>query len=100
MEFKYEMEFDTTQEVINILEGGNHDFSALIVDEVINNIKTRKREIPIVAIYVDQEDVTYEITVEKEVFIETLEFQLRIMEEFEDYERCQKIIDAIKILKK
>lgn len=100
MEFKYEMEFDTTQEVVDILEGGNHDFSALIVDEVINNIKTRKKEIPIVAIHVDDEDLTYEITVEKEVFVDTLEFQLRIMEQFEDYERCQKIVDAIKILKK
>jgi hypothetical protein len=98
MEFKTEMEFETTQEVVDILEGGNHDFSSLIVDEIISNLKTRKRSIPIAALHVDEEDLTYEITVEKKVFKETLQYQLEIMESFEDYERCQKIVDAVKYL--
>jgi hypothetical protein len=41
----------------------------------------------------------YDIMIERLDMVETLEQNLQIMEEFEDYERCQKIFEAINYLK-
>ena len=99
MEFEHTMEFDTTEEMNETFEGGNKNLSNLIVDLTLKNLKTDIKEIPIVSITTKDEDLIYEIMVDRKDLFTTLEQNLDTMEEYEDYERCQKISEALNYLK-
>tara|TARA_B110000858_G_scaffold122835_1_gene140102 strand:- start:482 stop:790 length:309 start_codon:yes stop_codon:yes gene_type:complete len=99
MKFKHNWEFDTTDELNDVFKAGNKKLHDLIVDTALANVKTRKKEIPVVSIRTKDDDTLYDIMIAREDIIITLEQNLESMEEFEDYERCQKIIDAINYLK-
>ena len=78
---------------------GNKELSNLIVDSALLNLKTRKKEIPVVSISTKDNSLIYDIVISRPDLIETLEQNLETMEEYEDYERCQKIVNALKYLK-
>jgi hypothetical protein len=99
MKFKHNWEFDTTEEINSIFKDGMKELNDLIVDTAIKNLKTKRVTIPVVAIYTKDEDVTYDIMIDRPDMIETLEQNLTTMEEYEDYERCQKIVNALDYLK-
>ena len=99
MKFKYNWEFDTTEELNSIFSDGKKELNDLIVDIALKNLKTKRKEIPIVSIYTKDEDMTYDIVIDRPDMVETLEQNLTTMEEYEDYERCQKIINALDYLK-
>ena len=73
--------------------------SNLIVDSALLNLKTRKKQIPVVSISTKDNSLIYDIVISRPDLIETLEQNLETMEEYEDYERCQKIVNALKYLK-
>jgi len=79
--------------------GGLKELHDLIVDTALANIKTKRKEIPVVSIRTKDEDVLYDIMIDRKDMVETLEQNLQSMEEYEDYERCQKIVNAIDYLK-
>jgi len=98
MKFKHNWEFDTTEELNDIFSGGMKELNDLIVDEALKNLKTKRKQIPIVSIYTKDEDLIYDIIIDRPDMVETLEQNLETMEEYEDYERCSKIIKAIDYL--
>lgn len=73
--------------------------SSAIVDTVLSNLKTRKKEIPIFEVEVDQEGETYILSVQKKEFLDILQKNLIHFENEEAYEGCQKIVEAINFLK-
>jgi hypothetical protein len=73
--------------------------SKALVDTILNNLKGRKRHLHALSVLVEQEQTIYDITVDRQDFIVTLENNLSIYEEHELYEDCAKIVDAIKFLK-
>ena len=99
MTFEHNWQFETTEQLQSIFEGGYKKLNNLIVDTAIANLKTRKKEIPVVSIYTKDEDMFYDIIIERPDMIETLEQNLKSMEEYEDYERCTKIQQALNYLK-
>jgi len=99
MKFKHNWEFDTTEELNDIFTAGNKKLHDLIVDTALANIKTRKKEIPVVSIRTKDDDTLYDIMIDRVDMVETLEQNLQSMEDFEDYERCQKIVNALDYLK-
>lgn len=99
MKFEHNWEFDTEEEMNETFKGGNRKLHNLIVDTALANIKTRKKTIPIVSIHTKDNNMIYDIMIERFDMIETLEQNLKVMEEFEDYGRCQKIFEAINYLK-
>ena len=99
MKFKHNWKFNTTEELNNIFSEGKKELNDLIVDITLKNLKTKRVTIPVVSIYTKDEDVTYDIMVDRPDMVETLEQNLLTMEEYEDYERCQKIKDALHYLK-
>ena len=98
MKFKHNWEFDTTEEMNSIFKGGMKELNDLIVDTAIANLKTKRKEIPVVSIHTKDEDMFYDILIERPDMVETLEQNLSTMEKYEDYERCSKIIKAIDYL--
>ena len=99
MKFKHYLEFDTSEEITESLRGGNKHLSDIIVDIALKNIKTKRKKIPVASISSHNYDLIYEIMIEREDLIPTLETNLTTMEEYEDYETCQKILEALKFLK-
>ena len=70
-----------------------------IVETVLENLNTRKKQIPVFEIEVSDEDSIYTLSVQKDEFIEILNTNLIHFENEEAYEGCQKIIEAINYLK-
>jgi hypothetical protein len=62
-------------------------------------LHTKINDIPVLSIYTKDTDMFYDIMIERPDMVETLEQNLTTMEEYEDYERCSKIIKAIDYLK-
>jgi hypothetical protein len=81
-----------------MLGGGDYNLSCLVVDITLENLATRKKVIPIVSIYSQDEDMIWDLTLDREDMEETLSKNLSIMEKFEDYERCQEIVNGIKFI--
>ena len=99
MKFKHNWEFNTTEELNNIFSEGKKELNDLIVDIAIKNLKTKRVTIPVVSIYTKDEDMTFDVMIDRPDMVETLEQNLLTMEEYEDYERCQKIVKALDYLK-
>tara|TARA_R110000796_G_scaffold14347_1_gene46801 strand:+ start:579 stop:893 length:315 start_codon:yes stop_codon:yes gene_type:complete len=99
MKFKHTLEFNTTEELNEAFAGGNKFISEVIVDTALKNIKTKRKIIPVIQFTTKDDDMIYDVMIERPDMIETLEQNLEVMEEYEDYERCQKITDAIYYLK-
>ena len=100
MKFKHNWEIKTTQELDEIFNGGKKELSDIIVDVALENIKSKRKVIPVITIYTQDTDMTYDIVIEREDMTETLEVNLDTMEDYEDYERCFKIQEALVYLKK
>ena len=73
--------------------------SQQIVETVLNNLDTRKKQLPIFEIEVEGEGATYTLSIQRDEFIHTLKTNLIHFENEEAYEGCQKIIEAINYLK-
>jgi hypothetical protein len=99
MEYKNNLEFETTEELNDIFTEGNKPLSDMIVDIALENLDTEITQIPVVSILTIDTELIYDIMIDRVDMVETLEQNLEIMEEYEDYKRCQKIIDAIYYLK-
>jgi hypothetical protein len=99
MEFKHKWEFDSEDEIENIFSYGKKELNDLIVDIALDNLHTEIENIPVVSIFTKDTDTLYDIMIERPDMVETLEQNLTTMEEYEDYERCSKIIKAIDYLK-
>lgn len=73
--------------------------SQALVETILKNLNGRKRHLHCMSISVINEETVYDITVDRQDFIETLENNLKIYEENELYEGCAEIVKAIKFLK-
>lgn len=73
--------------------------SNALVDTILKNLKGRKRHIHALSIMVEQDQMVYDITIDRKEFLTTLENSLPIYEEVEEFERCAEVFKAIGFLK-
>tara|TARA_R110000796_G_scaffold194409_1_gene310824 strand:+ start:246 stop:575 length:330 start_codon:yes stop_codon:yes gene_type:complete len=73
--------------------------SNALVDTILKNLKGRKRHIHALSILVEQDQMVYDITIDRKEFSSTLESSLPLYEEVEEFEKCAKIFNAIEFLK-
>jgi hypothetical protein len=73
--------------------------SKALVETILNNLKGRKRHLHALSILIEQDQTIYDITIDRQEFVHTLEQNLPIYEKHELYEGCQEIVNAIKFLK-
>jgi hypothetical protein len=73
--------------------------SKALVETILKNINGRKRHLHALSVLIEQEQTIYDITVDRQDFLKTLESNLPIYEKHELYEGCAEIVKAIKILK-
>lgn len=99
MPYVKQIRVDTYAEFLEMTQNEKFTISSAIVDTVLSNLKTRKKEIPIFEVEVDQEGETYILSVQKKEFLDILQKNLIHFENEEAYEGCQKIVEAINFLK-
>lgn len=73
--------------------------SKALVETILKNLKGRKRHLHALSVLVEQEQTIYDITVDRQDFLKTLESNLPVYEQHELYEGCAEIVKAIKFLK-
>jgi len=73
--------------------------SKALVETILKNLNGRKRHLHALSILVEQEQTIYDITVDRKDFVVTLEQNILILQDNEDYETCAEIMKAIKFLK-
>ena len=73
--------------------------SKALVETILKNINGRKRHIHALSVLIEQEQTIYDITIDRQEFIHTLEQNLPVYEKHELYEVCAEIVNAIKVLK-
>ena len=95
MKFKHYLEFNSSEEMNTMFEDDNKPLSDLIVDVALENLDTTIESIPVVSIATIEDDLIYDVVIDRTDMVETLEQNLILMEDFEDYGRCQKITDAL-----
>ena len=99
MPYVKQIRVDTYAEFLEMTQNEKFTISESIVNIVLNNLKTKKKEIPIFEVEVYNEDVTYTLSVQKSEFLDILQKNLIHFENEEAYEGCQKIVEAINFLK-
>ena len=95
LDFKHHLEFKSSEEMNIMFEDDNKPLSDLIVDIALENLDTTIESIPVVSIATIEDDLIYDVIIDRIDMVETLEQNLILMEDFEDYGRCQKITDAL-----
>ena len=95
MKFKHHLEFNSSKEMNIMFEDDNKPLSDLIVDIALENLDTTIESIPVVSIATIEDDLIYDVVIDRMDMVETLEQNLILMEDFEDYGRCQKITNAL-----
>jgi len=71
-----------------------------IVEGILANMNTKKNHVHLLSVICEDENSVYDITVERKYFITTLEENIAHYVREEKYEDCQRIADAIELLKK
>ena len=99
MPYVKQIQVDTYAEFLEMTRNEKFTISEAIVNIVLNNLKTKKKEIPIFEVEVYNEDSTYTLSVQRKEFLDILQKNLIHFENEEAYEGCQKIVEAINFLK-
>jgi len=94
-----QIKVDNYDEFLAMTKTQQFTISQQIVETVLNNIDTKRKELPVFEIEVESEGVSYTLSIQTEEFIDTLKTNLIHFENEEAYEGCQKIIEAINYLK-
>jgi len=94
-----EINVDSTDEFQELINNKDFRISKHIVEGILANLNTKKKHVHVLSVVCEEEDEIFDITVERKHFAETLDENLKYYVENEEYEGCQKIIEAIKSLK-
>ena len=90
--------FDS-DEFVQLVASRDLRISKALVDTILKNLNGRKRHVHALSVLVEQEQTMYDITIDRQEFVTTLEQNLPVLEKNEDYETCAEVVKAIKFLK-
>ncbi len=99
MVYVKQIKVDNYDEFLAMAKTQQFTISQQIVETVLSNIDTKRKELPVFEIEVESEGVSYTLSTQTEEFVDTLKTNLIHFENEEAYEGCQKIIEAINYLK-
>lgn len=94
----FEITVQNNEEFEQLLDDRDIRLSKALVNTILNNLKGRKKHIPFINIVVLDESSNYDLTVERSEFLDTLNLQLPIFEQYELFEKCREIVTGIKYL--
>jgi len=90
-----EITLKNSDEFQEMIDRKDFIISKVIVEAILNNITSRKKHVHILSVNCTDDNATYDITLERRFFIETLQENLKYYVEKELYEECSQIVEAI-----
>lgn len=91
---------NNSEEFESMIEQGDIRVAQALVETILKNLKGRKRHIPAMSIFLKEEEMILDVTVDREDFAYVLETNLPKYEAHELYEKCAEIVKALEFLKK
>ena len=76
LDFKHHLEFKSSEEMNNMFADDNQSLSNLIVDIALENLDTTVKTIPVVSIVTLEDDLVYDVVIDRIDMVETLEQNL------------------------
>lgn len=93
-----EITLNNSEEFQQMVDRKDFIISEAIVTSILANLNTRKNNVHVLSVNCLEDASTYDITLDKKYFIETLQENLQFFVERELYEKCSEIVNAIKQL--
>ena len=90
----------SVEEFEDMLQEQDLKISKAIVEVALKNLKGDKRFIPVLEVHVEEDESIFDITLDRQNLVSTLQQNLEIHERNEDYEGCARIAKAIQELEK
>lgn len=90
-----EITVGTYKEFEEQVEKKDFKIAQIVVESILKNLTTKKTNIHIISINCVEEDISYDLTLERKFFPETLQENLKYFVEHEMYEKCAEIVEAI-----
>jgi hypothetical protein len=94
-----EITVNNTDEFQEMIDRKDFKIAKAIVDSILENLDSKKRNVHILSIACIEDDAIYDLTLDKKFFADTLEENLKYFIEQEKYEECQRIVDAVNKIK-
>ena len=91
---------NTLEEFQEMVDKKDFSISKAVVDSILGNLKTRKKNVHMLSVKCIEENTVFDITLEKVAFADTLKQNLAYFEKHEMFEECVKINEAIATLSK
>ena len=95
-----EFEVRTMDDFQDLIDKKPFSISEAVVTSILNNLKTRKKNVHVLSVKCIEENTVFDITLEKRHFGDTLKENIKFFEEREMFEECAKIHKAIQALDK
>lgn len=94
-----EFTLHNSEEFENMIEKGDIRVAQALVETILANLKGRKRHIPALSVFLEDEEIVLDVTVDREDFEYVLETNLPKYEAHELYEECAEIVKALEFLR-
>ena len=94
-----EITLNNSDEFQDMIDKKDFTISKAVVETILTNLNTRKKYLHVLSVNCLEDGATYDITLEKKYFAETLRENLKYYVEKELYEDCTQIVEAINKLK-
>jgi protein-arginine kinase activator protein McsA len=94
-----EITLNNSDEFQDMIDKKDFTIAKAVVDTILANLNTRKKHLHVLSVNCLEDGATYDITLERKYFAETLQENLKYYVEKELYEECSQIVEAINKLK-
>jgi hypothetical protein len=94
-----EITLNNSDEFQDMIDKKDFTISKAVVETILANLNTRKKHLHVLSVNCLEDGATYDITLERKYFAETLQENLKYYIEKELYEDCSQIVEAINKLK-
>jgi protein-arginine kinase activator protein McsA len=94
-----EITLNNSDEFQDMIDKKDFTISKAVVETILANLNTRKKHLHVLSVNCLEDGATYDITLERKYFAETLQENLKYYVEKELYEECSQIVEAINKLK-
>jgi protein-arginine kinase activator protein McsA len=93
-----EITLKNSDEFQDMVDRKDFAISQAIVESILTNLNSRKKHVHVLSVNCIDDGSTYDITLERKYFIDTLQENLQFYVEKELYEKCSEIVNAINTL--
>jgi hypothetical protein len=94
-----EITLNNSDEFQDMIDKKDFTIAKAVVETILANLNTRKKHLHVLSVNCLEDGATYDITLERKYFAETLQENLKYYVEKELYEECSQIVEAINKLK-